>query len=175
MVREINKAPQGLKGPNYKKIQTVLLKKEKELVEDVLAPIRSSWHSSRVNIVSDGWTNTRHRPLINIIATSPKGAMFIKIEDCSGELKDAQFIANVLATAIDQIGSNKVVQVIMDNALVYKVASLIIESRYEHIFWTPCIFHNLNLILEEIDNKVPWIKELTGDVREIIKFITNHH
>ena len=114
MVRAINTTPQGFKGPNYEKIQTVLLKKEKELVEDVLAPIRSSWHSFGVNIVSDGWTDTRHRPLINIIATSPKGAMFIKAEDCLGELKDAQFIANVLATTIDQIGPNKVVQVITE-------------------------------------------------------------
>jgi hypothetical protein len=68
-----------------------------------------------------------------------------------------------------------VVQVITDNAPVCKVAGLIVESRYDHIFWTPCIVHNLNLILEEIDIKVPWIKELTGQAREMIKFITNHH
>ena len=67
------------------------------------------------------------------------------------------------------------VQVITDNAPVCKAAGLIVESRHDHIFWTPCIAHNLNLILEEIDNKVPWIKELTGEAREIIKFITNHH
>ena len=81
-------------------------------MEDVLASIHSSWHSSGVNIVSDGWTDTKHRPLINIIATSLKGAMFIKAEECSRELKYAQFIANVLAIVIDQIGSNKVVQVV---------------------------------------------------------------
>ena len=55
--------------------------------------------------------------------------MFIKAEDCSSELKDAQFIANVLATTIDQIGSNKVVRVITDNAPVCKATDLIIESR----------------------------------------------
>eukprot|EP00253_Pinus_taeda_P017793 PITA_17793 len=64
----------------------------------------------------------RRRPLINIIATSPKGAMFIKAEDCSGEVKDAQFIADVIIKAIEQIGSNKVVQVITDNAPVCKAA-----------------------------------------------------
>ena len=67
------------------------------------------------------------------------------------------------------------VQVVTDNAPVCKAAGLIVESRYDHIFWTPCIVHNLNLILEEIDGKFPWIKELTGEGREIIKFITNHH
>ena len=147
MIREINKAPQGYKGPNYEKVRTQLLKNEKELVEDILAPILSSWSSFGVTIVSDGWTNTRQRPLINIVATSPKGAMFIKAEDCLGEVKDAQFIVDVIIKAIEQIGPNRVVQVITDNGLVCKVAGLIIESRYNHIFWTPCIVNNLNLIL----------------------------
>lgn len=96
-------------------------------------------------------------------------------EDYSGELKDAHFIADILIKSIEQIGPNKVVQVITDNAPFCKVAGIIVESRYDHIFWTPCIVHNLNLILEEIDSKVPWIKELTGEGREIMKFITNHH
>eukprot|EP00253_Pinus_taeda_P002383 PITA_02383 len=175
MIRSINKAPQGYEGPNYEKVRTQLLKNEKELVEDILAPIRSSWSSSGVTIVSDGWTDTRRRLLINIIATSPKGAMSIKAEDCSGEVKDAQFIVDVIIKAIEQIGPNRVVQVITDNAPVCKATSLIIKGRYDHIFWTPCIVRNLNMILEEIDNKVSWIKELTGEAREIVKFITNHH
>ena len=119
--------------------------------------------------------DTRRRPLINTIATSPKGAMFLKAKDCSGEVKDAQFIADVSIKSIEQVGPSRVVQVITDNALVCKAAGLIIEGRYDHIFWTPCIVHNLNMILEEIDNKVPWIKEHIGEAREIVKFITNHH
>jgi hypothetical protein len=63
----------------------------------------------------------------------------------------------------------------MDNAPICKVAGLIVESKYDHIFWTPCIVHNLNLILEENGNEVPWINELIGQVSDIIKFITNHH
>jgi len=96
MIRAINKAPQGYKGSNYEKVRTQLLKNEKDRVEDILAPIHSSWNISGVTIVSNGWTDIRRRPLINIIATSPKGAMFIKAEHCSGEVKDAQFIADVI-------------------------------------------------------------------------------
>ena len=144
-------------------------------MEDILAPIRASWGSSGATVVSDGWTDTRRMPLINIIVTSPKGAMFLKAEHCSREVKDAQFIANVLIKSIEQIGPKKVVQVITDNAPVCKAARLIIESKYNHIFWTPCIVHNINLILEEIEHKTAWVKEITGQAREIIKFITNHH
>ena len=174
LVRAINTAPQGFKGPNYEKLRTVLLKKERLLLEDVLKPIRSSWSNTRVSIISDGWTDTRQRPLINIIASSPQGAMFLKAEDCSGEVKDSNFIAEILISAIEQVGPTNVVQVITDNAPVCKAMGLIVESRYNHIFWTPCIVHNLNLILEEIEAKTPWIKEVTGQAREIIKFITNH-
>ena len=31
------------------------------------------------------------------------------------------------------------------------------------------------MILEEIETKIQWIKEVTGQAREIIKFVTNHH
>ena len=124
MIRAVNKAPQGYKGPNY----------EKDLVEDILSPIHSSQGSSGVTIVSDGWANTRHKPLIHITATSPKGEMFLKAEDFSGEVKDAQFIVVVIIKSIEQVGPNKVVQVITDNAPVCKAAGLIIEGRYDHIF-----------------------------------------
>ena len=137
MARVINKAPQGFKGPNYVKLRTILLKKERLLIEDVLRPIQNSWANSGVSIISDGWTDTRRRPLINIIASSPVGAMFLRAEDCSGELKDSHFIADVLISAIEQVGPDKVVQVITDNAPVCKATGLIIESRYNHIFWTP--------------------------------------
>ena len=118
MVRAINIAPQGFKGPNYEKLRTVLLKKEGLLIEDVLRPIQNSWANSGVSIILDGWTDTRRRPLINIIASLPVGTMFLRAEDCSGELKESHFIADVLISAIEQVGPDKVVQVITNNAPV---------------------------------------------------------
>ena len=59
-------------------------------MEGILAPVCASWSSSWVSIVSDGWTDIRRRPLINIIAISPKGIMFLKAQDCSGEVKDVE-------------------------------------------------------------------------------------
>ena len=50
-------------------------------MEDILAPSRASWGRFGVTVVSDGWTDTRRRPLINTIANSPKGAMLIRAED----------------------------------------------------------------------------------------------
>jgi hypothetical protein len=79
--------------------------------------------------------------------------MLLRVEDCSREVKDGKFIADILISAIEQVGPTNVVQVITNNVPVCKAAGLIVESRYYHIFWTLCIVHNLNLILEKIEAK----------------------
>eukprot|EP01018_Ginkgo_biloba_P012898 Gb_03610 [translate_table: standard] len=113
-------------------------------------------------------------PLINVIVVCPKGSMFMNVVDYNGELKDATFIANILIDAIKSVGPSNVVQVITDNARVCKAAGLLVEARYENIFWTPCAIHSLNPILKKI-GKIEWIKKITDEAKEIEMFITNHH
>eukprot|EP01018_Ginkgo_biloba_P023549 Gb_28141 [translate_table: standard] len=171
MVRAINDGPKGYKTPSFEKVWTTLLTKKNLLWS--IEPIRASWRTTGVSIVSDGWTDARNRPLINVIDVCPKGSMFLNAVDCNGELKDATFIANILIDAIESVGLSNVVQVITDNARVCKVARLLVEARYENIFWTPCVVHSLNLILKKID-KIEWIK-ITDEAKEIEMLITNHH
>jgi hypothetical protein len=71
IVKAINEAPQGFKGPNYEKVKTVLLQKERAMIHDILKPVRNSWTSTGVSIISNGWTDTKQRSLVNVIASSP--------------------------------------------------------------------------------------------------------
>jgi hypothetical protein len=71
MVKAINEVPQGFKRPNYEKLRTLLHQKERALIHDILKPVRSSWTNTWVSIISDGWTDTKRRPLVNVIASSP--------------------------------------------------------------------------------------------------------
>eukprot|EP01018_Ginkgo_biloba_P024742 Gb_03949 [translate_table: standard] len=173
MVRAIYDGPKGYKTPSFEKVRTTLLTKEKSLVEQSIEPIKASWRTTGVSIISDGWIDARNRPIINVCYLS-KGSMFLNAVDCNGELKDATFIANILIDAIESVGPSNVVQVIIYNARVCKAAGLLVEARYENIFWTPCAVHNLNLILKKI-GKIEWIKKITDEAKEIEMFITNHH
>jgi hypothetical protein len=150
MIKMINEVPKGYKSPGYEKVRTTLLALEKQSVDRQLQSIRETWTETRISIVSDGWRDQRNRPLINIIAICPQGAMFLKAIDCSGVEKDATFISTILIDAIESVGPHNVVQVITDNAQVCKAAGLIVEGRYDYIFWTPCAVHSLNLILAKI-------------------------
>eukprot|EP01018_Ginkgo_biloba_P020701 Gb_30291 [translate_table: standard] len=134
MVRAINDGPKGYKTSSFEKVQTTLLTKEKSLMKQSTEPIRTSWRTTSVSIVSDGWTNARSKPLINVIVVYPKGSMFLNAVDWNGELKDATFIASILINAIESVGPSNVVQVITDNTRVCKAAGLLVEARYENIF-----------------------------------------
>ncbi|XP_074308360.1 uncharacterized protein LOC141643211 [Silene latifolia] len=176
----------GYTPPGYNKLRTTLLQQEKQNVERLLEPIKSTWKEKGVSVVSDGWSDSQRRPLINVMVACESGPMFIKAVDCSGEVKDKEYIASLLSEVIDEVGDQNVVQVLTDNASNCKGAGELIEGRYSHIYWTPCVVHTLNLALknicaarntnnnEETYNECHWITEIHVDALFIKNYIMTH-
>uniref|UniRef100_A0A803M3X6 DUF659 domain-containing protein n=1 Tax=Chenopodium quinoa TaxID=63459 RepID=A0A803M3X6_CHEQI len=102
-----------------------------ETLTMLLQPIKATWKTKGVNIVSDGWSDPQRRPLINIMIASETGPMFMKAIDCSGEIKDKDFIATLLSEVIDEIGDQNVVQIIKDNASNCKATGELVEGRWD--------------------------------------------
>ncbi|XP_027342768.1 uncharacterized protein LOC113855350 [Abrus precatorius] len=181
-----NTSISGFLPPSYNAIRTSMLQREKAHILRLLQPIKDTWPEKGISIVTDGWTDAQRRPLINFMAASDSGPMFLKAIDGSGEYKDKHYIANLIFSTIDEVGPQNVVQVITDNAPVCKAAGLIVESIHPHIFWTPCVVHTLNLALKNIcapkntpTNEVvygecSWICNLADDAYFIRNFIMNH-
>ncbi|CAH9050321.1 unnamed protein product [Cuscuta europaea] len=176
----------GYVPPGYNKLRTTLLQQEKANVERLLQPLKATWRERCVTIVSDGWSGPQRRPIINFMATSGSGPMFLKAVNCMSEVNSKEFIANLMKEVIDEIDHQNVVQVITDNASNCKGAGEMIEGVYPHIYWTPCVVHTLNLALKNIcaaknvDNNIEvydechWITEIHGDAVHIKNFIMNH-
>ena len=59
-------------------MRTTLLQREKAHVERLLKPIKDFWLENGVSIVSNGWSDLQRRPLINIMAISDGGLVFIR-------------------------------------------------------------------------------------------------
>lgn len=169
----VDRAPIGYVPPSSEKLRTALLVKARKEVDKVLQPIKSSWISSGVSIVSDGWTDTARHPLINFMVYSQNGPVFLKAVDALGQYKDAQYMGELFIKVIE-VGIESCVQIITDNAPVCKAAGLIVETKYPQIFWTPCIVHSLNLALKSIASDVTWIGNLIEDARHIRNFVQNH-
>ena len=73
------------------------------------------------------------------------------------------------------MGVDNVVQVITDNAKVCRAAGALVEARYDHIFWTPCTIHSLNLVMKAIRTQIEWVRKVYEEGEEIQMFVTNHH
>jgi len=170
----VDRAPIGYVPPSSEKLRTTLLVKARKEVDKILQPIKSSWISSGVSIVSDGWTDTARHPLINFMVYSQNGPVFLKAVDALGQYKDAQYMGELFIKVIEEVGIESCVQIITDNAPVCKAAGLIVETKYPQIFWTPCIVHSLNLALKSIASDVTWIGNLLEDARHIRNFVQNH-
>jgi hypothetical protein len=99
--------------------------------------------------------------------------MFIKSVDASAHVKDATLLCELLDGFIQEIGPQNVVQVITDNTTNYVIAGKLLMLRYPTLFWTPCVAHCIDLILEDI-GKIPYIKDIVESARSITKFIYNH-
>lgn len=92
----------GFLPPAYDALKTSLLQQERANVERLLQPI--TWQEKGVTIVSDGWSDSQRRPIINFMVVTDRQPMFLKAIDCSCEVKDRFFIANLMREVIMQVG-----------------------------------------------------------------------
>ena len=81
--------------PSSERLRTTLLVKAKRQVDKILEPIKAAWPSCGVSIVSNGWTNATHHPLINFMVSSLNGPVFLKVVDALGKYKDAQYMGKL--------------------------------------------------------------------------------
>jgi hypothetical protein len=174
MISAVIKAPPGYKPPSSEKARTVLLDECVREVEKDLTPVKDTWYTQGVSIVSDGWSNVKHQPLINVLAVNSRGAMFLYAEDFSGVEKTGVEIANFLLNAIETVGTSNVLQVVTDNAANCKAAGKEIEKVHRHIFWSPCSVHTLNLVFKDLAREFDWLMNTYRRGKVIVKYFLNH-
>ncbi|XLS93234.1 hypothetical protein HN51_069242 [Arachis hypogaea] len=91
-------------------------------MERMLEPTKNSWSGKGVSIVSDGWSDPQRRPLLNFMAVTESGPMFLKAVDCSDEIKDKDYVVKQIRDVIREVGLSNVVQIVTDNVPLLNVA-----------------------------------------------------
>nr|KYP53976.1 hypothetical protein KK1_000140 [Cajanus cajan] len=109
------------------------------------------------NEIMCNYCDKKQRCIINFLVNSVVGTMFIKSVDGSNFVKIEEKLFELLDSIVEDIGEEKVVQVITDNGSNYVLAGKMLEAKRKKIFWTPCAAHCIDLMLEDI-GKLPNIK-----------------
>ena len=72
---------EGYTGPSYNRLRGKLLQ---NAVVRLNADLVLYWEEAEytgITLMSDGWTDTSHRPLMNVLAATPKGSCFLFAEN----------------------------------------------------------------------------------------------
>ncbi|XP_010527565.1 PREDICTED: uncharacterized protein LOC104804899 [Tarenaya hassleriana] len=173
MLHAIGRFGPNLPAPSYHQIRVPLLTKEVEYTKSLMKQHQIQWEKHGCSIMSDAWTDRKQRCLINFLVNSPAGTMFMKSIDGSSFVKTGQKLFEMLDSLVEEIGEDKVVQVITDNGSNYVLAGKMLEEKRSHLFWSPCAAHCVDLILEDI-GKISSIKLTIKRAISVVGFIYNH-
>ncbi|GKV34703.1 hypothetical protein SLEP1_g43053 [Rubroshorea leprosula] len=151
MVEVIGQYGLGLKPPSYHEIRVPLLKKELQLTKNLMKNRQEIWAKIGCSIMSDAWSDRRHRSIINFLVNCTAMTMFMESVDASSYTKIRDKLYELLDAFVEKIREENVVQVIMNNGSNYVLAGKLLQAKRKHLYWTPCVAHCVDLILEDIE------------------------
>lgn len=163
----------GYKPPTPYQLGEPLLQEAVKSTNTMREEHERAWKHYGCTLMSDGWSDRRGRHLINFLVNSPEGTYFLESVDASSEVHDAYMLADLLEKKVDEIGRDKVVQVVTDNGANYKAAGKLLMERIPTLFWSPCAAHCLDLMLEDIGNLKEFKKPIAR-ARRVTTFIYRH-
>ncbi|XP_016558197.1 uncharacterized protein LOC107857948 [Capsicum annuum] len=105
----------------------------------------------------DKWTARNGKMIIDILVNCSIGSIFLGSVDASNESTTGTKIYNLFEKTIEDIGPKNVVQVVRDNANENVKAGDLMRAVYPHIYWTPCVAHCINLMLQDIFKINPYV------------------
>ena len=120
---------EGYTGPGYNPLRDRLLRDARQRLDTELQPFWDEAEYTGIVLMSDGWTDPNHRPLMNVLAATPKGTCFLFAENCEGHIKDANYIVKVWAKGMEQVGSSNVHYFLVDGAKVNMTAGTLLEEQ----------------------------------------------
>lgn len=129
MIKSVSSFGSSYALPGYNRLRTTMLTQERTDIQAELGTLLDNLSVTGCCVTSDGWSDTCNRPLLNILQVMPKGAVFIKSVDTSGELKTGQYISEALDEVITKIGADNVVGIITDNGSNCKAAGLLLQNK----------------------------------------------
>ncbi|XP_040948587.1 uncharacterized protein [Gossypium hirsutum] len=166
---------QGVKLPTPYEVSDVYLESEYQRVHDWVNVLKTHWKELGATLMCDGWTNSLNQMhIINFLVYCSKGTIFWKSVDVSSvRSRYAEFYYRLLDSVVEEIGENYIVQIVTDNEAAMKAAGKKLMLKRQHLYWTSCAAHCLDLCLEDIGKK-PSVAKVLDEAKKVTCFIYNH-
>ncbi|XP_058727425.1 uncharacterized protein LOC131598872 [Vicia villosa] len=161
----------GFEPPSCDEIGGKYLRKAVKLTNDILEEHRAVWKVRGCSIMVDAWTDKKKRSILNLLVNSIKGTVFLKTIDASDMLESSEKLFKMMDDIVEEVGEENVVQIVTDYTPYYKAAGEMLMEKRSRLYWTPCVTHCIEMILEDYEKKVPVYDETIRKGKRITTFI----
>jgi hypothetical protein len=171
-------AGEGIASPSGKEIDGKYLDQNEKDLMDRYKQFQKERDIFGVTLMCDSWTGPTRMSVINFLIYCNGVTWFHKSIDATGKSRDYKFLLKVVTKhlpltlgtcsritkvcayffqeirkVVDEIGPEHIVHIVTDNVSNYKKACRQLREVYEHIVWTPCLAHTVNLMLKDIGQR----------------------
>ena len=101
----------GFKPPTPYEVSGPLLDAEVRNIHQLVEEQRKVWEQKGCTIISDGWTDSRNKTLINFLVASGGQLVFLKSDDASDQVKNVENLCNILDEVVIEVGVANVIQI----------------------------------------------------------------
>uniref|UniRef100_A0A7N2LIJ0 DUF659 domain-containing protein n=1 Tax=Quercus lobata TaxID=97700 RepID=A0A7N2LIJ0_QUELO len=119
MIDAVAAAGPGYKGPSYQAVRVPLLRDNKKEVQLLVESQRRHRVEVGCTLMADGWTDTRHRSLINFLVYCPRRMVFVKSVDALDIVKNTRNLFKLFDEVVIWVGPKNIVHMVTDNASNY--------------------------------------------------------
>ena len=104
-------------------------------MKEYIASFAGIWKERGVSILCDAWTGPTKMSIINFMVYSNRGTIFHKSVNASDvEKKDGNYYFQLMAKVMEEVGVDKVVQIVTDNNATIKSAGKMLMNKYHHLY-----------------------------------------
>ncbi|XP_058770929.1 uncharacterized protein LOC131644443 isoform X2 [Vicia villosa] len=162
----------GYEPPSSIEISEKCLAKAKS-ADKALEEHRAVWKTRGCTIMVDAWIDKNKRSILNLFANSIKGTYFLKSVDATDMLEsETPFkLFKMMDDIVEEVGEENVAQIVTDNTPFYKAAGEMLMEKRTRLYWTPCVTHCIEMILEEYEKKIPIYEKTIAKGKRITNFI----
>ncbi|XP_047320586.1 uncharacterized protein LOC124924617 [Impatiens glandulifera] len=174
MTEAIGQFGRGLPTPSRYLLSGPCLTDEVQRIKTALIKHQEEWSITSCSIMIDAWTDRKRISIMNLCVHCREGMSFLSSREDSDSAHTGDYIFEYVDKCIEDIGEDKVVQVVTDNALNNMAAKRLLKVKRPNVFWTSCAAHTMNLMLEGI-GKQSKFKKTIDSAKELTIFIYGHH
>ena len=114
----------------------------------------------------DGRSSRTRKSIINFMVYCDRSMIYHSSVDTTNIPKTSDYIFSLMDKVVEEVREENVVQVVTNNEASFKAVGMLLMEKRKHLFWSPCVAHCIDLMLEDIAS-MKQIKEILDQAKMI--------